>query len=67
MEITAFARLETFEKSEDRKIVSAEFSLCSLDPFVITWKTTKKDVTEAYRRWLDSALAVAIKDYGDRL
>ena len=67
MEITAFARLESFEESDDRESVSADFSLCSLDPFVITWKTNEADVTEAYRRWLDSALAVAIKDYGDRL
>lgn len=67
MEITAFARLESYEESDDREFVSADFSPCSLEPFVITWKTNKADVTEAFRRWLDAALAIAIKDYGDRL
>lgn len=67
MEITAFARLESFEDSDDRKSVSADFSPCSLDPFVITWKTAINDVESVYRKWLDAALAVAIKDYGDRL
>lgn len=67
MEITAFATLESFEDSDDRESVSADFSLCSLDPFVITWKTKEPDVTESFRRWLDAALAVAIKDYADRL
>jgi len=67
MEITAFARLESFEDSDDRQSVSADFSLCSLDPFVVTWKTKEADVIEAYGRWLDAALAIAINDYADRL
>ncbi|MSR14227.1 MAG: hypothetical protein EXR86_06605 [Gammaproteobacteria bacterium] len=67
MEVTAFTRLESYEDSDDRQSVSAEFSQCSLDPFVITWKTKEQDVSQSYRRWLDAALAVAIKDYGDRL
>ena len=67
MEITAFAQLESFDDSDERERVSADFSLCTLDPFVITWKTKEADVTEAYERWLDAALAVAIKDYADRL
>lgn len=67
MEATAFARLESFEDSDDRANVSQEVFACSLEPFVITWKTKEKDVIESFDRWLDSALAVAIKEYGDKL
>jgi hypothetical protein len=67
MEVTAFTRLESFEDSEDRESVSQDFFLCSLDPFVITYKTREQDVAEAFARWLDAALAVAVKEYGDRL
>lgn len=67
VEITAFARIESFEDSEDREFVSQGFFLCSLEPFVITWKTTDDDVSTSYQRWLDAALAIAFKEYGDRL
>jgi hypothetical protein len=68
MEVTAFAQLESYEDSDDRKYVSQDFSPCSLDPFVITWRTSLDDVVEkAFVRWLDAALAVAIKEYGDRI
>ncbi len=67
MEVTAFARLESFEDSDDRERVSDDFSLCSLEPFVITWKTQDADIGDAFDRWLDAALAVAIKEFGDRL
>lgn len=67
MEATAFARLESFEDSEDREFVSEAFFPCSLEPFVFTYKTIAKGVEQAFVRWLDTALAVAIKVYGDRL
>jgi Fic family protein len=67
MEATAFARLESYEDSDDRDSVSEDFSPCSLEPFVITWKTAEADVIAAFEKWLDTALAVAIKEYGDRL
>lgn len=67
MEATAFSQLESFEDSEDRESVSQAFFLCSLEPFVLTYKTGEQDITESFARWLDSALAVAIKEYGDRL
>jgi len=67
MEVTAFAKLESFEESEDRESVSQDFFLCSLDPFVFTHKTREQDIREAFARWLDGALAVAFKEYGDRL
>jgi hypothetical protein len=43
------------------------FLLAPLDPFVITWRTSLDDVEKAFVRWLDAALAVAIKEYGDRI
>jgi hypothetical protein len=67
MEATAFARLESYEHSDDRELVSEDFSPTSLEPFVITWKTRENEITNAFERWLDAALAVAIKEFGDRL
>lgn len=67
MEATAFARLESYEESEDREIASQEFFVCSLEPFVFTHRTHEHDVTESFTRWTDAALAIAIKEYGDRL
>ncbi|MBI3527387.1 MAG: Fic family protein [Betaproteobacteria bacterium] len=67
MEVTAFAQMESFEDSEDRESVSQDFFLCSLEPFVFTYKTKEEEIFESFSRWLDAALAVAIKEYGDRL
>lgn len=67
METTAFARLESYEESEDREYASRDFRPCSLEPFVITSKTREQDILDSFDRWLDAALAVALKEYGDRL
>ena len=67
MEATAFSQLESFEDSDDRKSVSQEFFLCSTEPFVFTYQTKENEIVDAFSRWLDTALAVAIKEYGDRL
>ncbi len=67
MEISTFARLESFEDADDTEVASREFFPCSLDPFVITWRTDENDIIQAYDRWLDASLAVAIKEFGDRI
>jgi Fic family protein len=67
MEATAFARLESFEESDDRERASEEFFVCSVEPFVFTHQTNEADIGDSFSRWLDTALAVAIKEYGDRL
>jgi hypothetical protein len=67
MEATAFAQLESCEDSDDRKSVSQDFFLCSPEPFVFTYQTEEAEIGEAFAHWLDTALAVAIKEYGDRL
>ncbi|MBI2678709.1 MAG: Fic family protein [Candidatus Koribacter versatilis] len=67
MEATAFSRLESYEDSEDRESVSERFSLCSVEPFVFTYKTKTSEIADAFGRWLDAALAVAVKEYGDQL
>ncbi|CAG0996867.1 hypothetical protein BURK2_02732 [Burkholderiales bacterium] len=67
MEATAFARMESFEDSEDREYASQDFFLCSLEPFVFTYKTEEEQISDTFDRWLDAALAIAIKEYGDRL
>ncbi|MDA1313331.1 MAG: Fic family protein [Acidobacteria bacterium] len=67
MEVTAFSQLESFEDSEDRESVSQAFFVCSIEPFVFTYKTKAEDIADSFSRWLDAALAVAVKEYGDRL
>lgn len=67
MEATAFSKLVSYEDSDDRESVSERFALCSVEPFVFTHKTKVNDVEEAFGRWLDASLAVALKEYGDRL
>jgi len=67
MEATAFSKLESYEDSEDREYASQDFFLCSLEPFVFTYKTSENDIKDSFARWLDSALAIAVKEYGDRL
>jgi Fic family protein len=67
MEATCFARLESYENSEDREFAAEQFFICSVEPFVFTYKTDPKMVISAFAPWLDAALAVAIKEFGDRL
>ena len=67
MEATAFAQLETYEDSDDRGNVAHDFFPCALEPFVFTYKTKTEEIQDSYDKWLDSAIAVALKEYGDRL
>jgi prophage maintenance system killer protein len=67
MEATAFSKLESYEGSEDRESVDEKFFLCSIEPFVFTHQTNTEEIVDAFRRWLDQTLAVALKEYGDRL
>ena len=67
MEATAFARLQSYENSEDREYAASDFSPCSLEPFVFTYKTEEAEIADAFSRWLDAAAAIAFKNYGDRL
>jgi hypothetical protein len=38
-----------------------------MKPFVFTHQTDPNDIREAFGRWLDRTLAVAVKEYADRL
>jgi Fic family protein len=67
MEATAFSNLESYEDSEDRESADETFFLCSMEPFVFTHQTVADEIRDAFDRWLDQALAVAVKEYGDRL
>lgn len=67
MEATAFARLESLDGADDREHISQEFSLCSPEPFVYTYQTQPTSIADAFSRWLDTALAVAVKEFGDRV
>ena len=67
MEATTFARLESFEDSDDRESVTQDFFVCSLEPFVFTYQTNVEDIVASFGRWLDESIAIALKEYGDRL
>ena len=67
MEATAFAQLETYEESEDRESIAQDFFPCALEPFVFTHNTNTDEIQTAFDNWLDSAVAVALKEFGDRL
>jgi len=67
MEATAFSKLMSYDDSDDGDVIPERFSLCSVEPFVFTNKTKATEIRESFSRWLDAALAVAIKEYGDRL
>jgi hypothetical protein len=67
MEATAFSKLESYEDSDDRESVTENFFLCSVEPFVFTHQTRFQDIASAFDRWLDAALAVGLKEFGDRL
>lgn len=67
MEATAFAWLESFETPEDHIPTSKQYFVASPEPFVIAWNTEASDVTPLFEQWLDTALAVAFKEFADRL
>ena len=67
MEATAFAKLESFENSEDREVVSQDFFPCSLEPFVFAHQSDAEAIADSFDQWLDAATAVAFTEFGDRL
>ena len=67
MEATAFATLQSYEESPDRELVSQDFFPCSLEPFVFAHRSAAEAIADAFEQWLDAAIAVAFKEFGDRL
>lgn len=67
MEATTFAQFESFEDPEDRQRVSQDFFPCSREPFVFTHETDVNDIKYSFTQWLDEAIALALKEYTDRL
>ncbi len=67
MEATAFAILDVVEDSAEQEDTASEFFPCSVEPYVFTHRTHEDQVVASFERWIDAALAVAIKEYGDRL
>lgn len=66
MEATAFAWLESFENPGDHALPK-QFFVSSLEPFVIAWKTNASQVIPLFDEWLDRAMAIAFKEFGDRI
>ncbi len=67
MEATAFAQLQTREDSDERDVASESFFVCSIDPFVFTYGVQNDDLKEPFERWLDTTLAVAMKEFSDKV
>jgi Fic family protein len=69
MEIGAFLQIETYDEagSADAERVNQELISASVEPFAITWKTDVHQVEDSYKQWLDRALGIALKEWGDRL
>ncbi|MGA2571200.1 MAG: Fic family protein [Terracidiphilus sp.] len=67
MEATAFAQLESLDESEEKDNFVENFRPCSVEPFVFTYETNSEGVKDSFSRWLDDALAVAFKEFGERL
>lgn len=67
MEATAFAQLESFETPTADHASARHYVVCSLEPFVIASNTNVQEVTPLFDQWLDSALAIAFKEFGDRI
>jgi Fic family protein len=72
MEASAFATLETFDEANDSdeghvERVNRHFFPVSVEPFAITWESDIKKIEAAYTRWIDPALGIALKEWGDRL
>jgi Fic family protein len=72
MEVTSFILLETFDEAEgdgeDRgeRVGTNRIPAC-IEPFVITWTTEASKVEAAFLRWLDRSMAIALKEWGDRI
>jgi fido (protein-threonine AMPylation protein) len=67
MEATAFARLETLDDEDGTETIKQDFFICSLQPFVFTNNSLPSALVDSFEQWMDAAIAVAIKEYGDRL
>jgi Fic family protein len=67
MEATAFSKRISYDNPDDRESASERFSMCSIEPFVFTYRTKVNEVADTFDRWVDAALAVAMKEYGDQL
>jgi len=67
MEGTAFSWLESFENLSDHSPAARQYFVSSLEPFVIASNTSVSEVTPLFDQWLDSSLAIAFKEFSDRV
>ena len=67
MEATAFAKIQFDDEAEGLGNGNEEFLRCSVEPFVFTYLTDINSIADSFANWLDGCLAIALKDFGDRL
>jgi hypothetical protein len=67
MEATAFSQLDSHQNEKQPSASANAVSLCSVEPFVFAQTTMITEIADAFDRWLDVSLAIAMKEFGDRL
>ncbi len=67
MEATAFAKMQYNDDPDDLDGRGEAFRQCSIEPFAFTYLPDINSVRSAFQSWLDSSLAVGLKEFGDRL
>lgn len=73
MEGTAFAFVETYDEAESNEStewherVGKTYIPASVEPFVITWKSQPDVIKPSFENWLDACVAIALKEWGDRV
>lgn len=67
MEATAFARIEEVDVTDERGAKTHDFLLASIEPFAFTYQSSVSEIEQSFLRWLDASVAVAMKEFGDRI
>ncbi|MCY4575666.1 MAG: Fic family protein [Chloroflexi bacterium] len=67
MQAIAFANLESIGNSGDDEGPRESHIPCSLEPFVFSHRTKVEEARESFGHWLDQCLAVAIKEFSERV
>ena len=66
MEAIAISQL-SFDERQDEARTNERFALCSTEPFAFSHLSKAPALAAPFAQWLDAALAVAIKEFADRL
>ena len=68
MEATSFANLEAYDQTAENgeERFEKQSLAVSVEPFTVTWNSNVDRLKSPFSRWLDTSIAVAFKEWGDR-